>query len=109
MSDLAEKNAEILADGVPILKFGELLHETWQLKRQLADVTLPVIDKAYEIGRRQGAVGGKLLGAGQGGFLLFVAEPECHDRIRSALPHMTPLQVKINAPGSRVIFAQGNE
>jgi len=108
MSRLAEAGAEILADGVPIIRFGELLHETWLLKRQLANVSLPVIDEAYEIGRREGAAGGKLLGAGQGGFLLFIAKPEYHERIKTALPDMISLRVGINAPGSRVIFAQGN-
>jgi D-glycero-alpha-D-manno-heptose-7-phosphate kinase len=109
MSRLAENAAELLADGAPVTRFGEMLHESWQLKKELSEVSLPCIDEAYEAGCRQGASGGKLLGAGQGGFLLFIAKPEYHDRICAALPGMLPMKVGINAPGSRVIFAQGNE
>jgi D-glycero-alpha-D-manno-heptose-7-phosphate kinase len=108
MTQLAEEGARWLADGISIVRFGELLHESWMLKRSLADVSLPAIDAAYEAARKAGASGGKLLGAGQGGFLLFIARPETHERIQAALPGMLPLKVGINAPGSRVIFAQGD-
>jgi D-glycero-alpha-D-manno-heptose-7-phosphate kinase len=108
MTDLAEEGARCLADGIPVTRFGELLHESWILKRTLSDVSLPAIDEAYEAGLKAGATGGKLLGAGQGGFLLFIAEPKDHSRIEAALPGMLPLKVGINAPGSRVIFAQGD-
>jgi D-glycero-alpha-D-manno-heptose-7-phosphate kinase len=108
MTKLAEDGARCLADGVAITRFGELLRESWMLKRSLSDVSLPEIDEAYEAGLRAGATGGKLLGAGQGGFLLFIARPEDHARIQAALPGMLPLKVGINAPGSRVIFAQGD-
>jgi D-glycero-alpha-D-manno-heptose-7-phosphate kinase len=109
MSKLAEEGASWLADeSIPIRDFGELLHASWMLKRTLSDVSLPAIDDAYEAGLRAGASGGKLLGAGQGGFLLFIAKPENHHRIRNALPRMLALKVGINAPGSRVIFAQGD-
>jgi D-glycero-alpha-D-manno-heptose-7-phosphate kinase len=109
MTRLAEEGAELLANGMPMMQFGKLLHQGWELKRQLYDASLPVIDEAYEAGLKAGAAGGKLLGAGQGGFLLFIARPECHERIRAALPGMTSMSVAINAPGSRIIFAQGNE
>jgi D-glycero-alpha-D-manno-heptose-7-phosphate kinase len=109
MSRLAESAAELLANGASMTRFGEMLHESWQLKKQLYDVSLPCIDEAYEAGCRAGASGGKLLGAGQGGFLLFIAKPEYHDQIRLALPNMLFMTVGINAPGSRVIFAQANE
>jgi D-glycero-alpha-D-manno-heptose-7-phosphate kinase len=104
----AEAGANWLADGHCIEGFGELLHESWVLKRSLSDVSLPAIDEAYEAGLAAGASGGKLLGAGQGGFLLFIAKPEYHARIQAALPGMVPLKVNINAPGSRVIFAQND-
>jgi D-glycero-alpha-D-manno-heptose-7-phosphate kinase len=109
MTRLAEEGAALLADEtIPIMEFGELLHASWMLKRTLSDVSLPVIDAAYQAGLRAGAGGGKLLGAGQGGFLLFIARPEDHDRIQKALPGMIPLKTGINAPGSRVIFAQAD-
>jgi D-glycero-alpha-D-manno-heptose-7-phosphate kinase len=108
MTQLAEEGASWLAGGVAIEQFGELMHEAWMLKRSLSDISLPAIDEAYDAGLRAGATGGKLLGAGQGGFLLFIAKPEYHDRIQAALPGMMPLKVGVNAPGSRVIFAQGD-
>jgi D-glycero-alpha-D-manno-heptose-7-phosphate kinase len=108
MAKLAESAAELLSNGASMAKFGEMLHESWELKRSLSEISLPVIDEAYEIGMRAGAYGGKLLGAGQGGFLLFIARPELQDAICAALPNMLSLQVGINAPGSRVIFAQNN-
>jgi D-glycero-alpha-D-manno-heptose-7-phosphate kinase len=87
-------------------EFGQLLHEGWRLKRSMSDVSLPAIDEAYDLGRRAGATGGKLLGAGRGGFLLFVAAPETHDEVLAALGRPAHLRFGINAPGSRVIFAQ---
>jgi D-glycero-alpha-D-manno-heptose-7-phosphate kinase len=108
MTKLAEEGAELLVEGIPVPRFGELLHESWMLKRSLSSVSLPEIDEAYEIGLKAGATGGKLLGAGQGGFLLFIAKPCDHPRIQAALPHLLPLHVGINAPGARVVFAQGD-
>src|SRR5207237_6509751 len=108
MSELAEEGARWLTEEVPIPRFGELLHESWTLKRSLSDISLPEIDEAYEAGLKAGACGGKLLGAGQAGFLLFIARPEYHETIQAALPRMLPLKVGINAPGSRVVFAQGD-
>jgi len=104
---LAERAADELAGDGDLVRFGTMLHDGWQLKRSLSTVSLPVIDAAYEAGRRAGASGGKLLGAGQGGFLLFIAEPRFHAAIRRALRHMTAVRVGINAPGSRVIFSSG--
>ena len=106
LASLAEEGAECLVGRAPLTSFGKLLHDGWLLKRELSAVSLPSIDEAYEAGLRAGAAGGKLLGAGGGGFLLFVAEPTRHATIRAALPHMRSIRVGINAPGARVIFAQ---
>jgi D-glycero-alpha-D-manno-heptose-7-phosphate kinase len=108
MTELAEEGARWLSEGGALSHFGGLLNRAWMLKRNLADVSLPEIDDAYAAGLRAGAFGGKLLGAGKGGFLLFIAKPEDHCRIESALPQMLPLKVGINAPGARVVFAQGD-
>jgi D-glycero-alpha-D-manno-heptose-7-phosphate kinase len=105
MSRIAEHGAERLLDGGSLRCFGKLLDESWQLKKQLASVTLPEIDEMYETGLRAGAWGGKVLGAGQGGFLLLFAPPERHEAIQAALPHVRMVRVSVNAPGSRVIFA----
>jgi D-glycero-alpha-D-manno-heptose-7-phosphate kinase len=105
MSDLAEEGAERLMAGAPMVEFGSLLHDGWELKKQLSSVTLPEIDAMYETGLEAGAWGGKVLGAGQGGFLLLLAPPDRHEAIQAAMPDVRMLRVGINAPGSRVIFA----
>jgi D-glycero-alpha-D-manno-heptose-7-phosphate kinase len=107
LTALVDKGAELLASDQPIAALGHLLHQGWELKRSLSNVSLPMVDAAYEIGLAHGATGGKLLGAGQGGFLLFIADPRRHDAICAALPHMEATRVTINAPGSRVIFSNG--
>lgn len=106
MSLLAEEGANLLTSSAPLSEFGVLLNQSWQLKQSLSSVSLPVIDQAYTAGIRAGAYGAKLLGAGQGGFLLFIAAPESHEAIRKALPEMHFMKVAINVPGSRVIFSQ---
>lgn len=66
--------------------FGSLLNQGWELKRTLASgISNPVIDKAYETAMANGALGGKLLGAGGGGFLLFYCEPKYQERLRVVL------------------------
>jgi len=63
--------------------FGKLLHETWRIKKSLTDiVSMPAIDKIYDTALRAGAIGGKLCGAGGGGFLMFFAPPEAQAVIR---------------------------
>lgn len=85
-------------------KVGRLLNDTWQLKRQLASkITNPIIDKYYQIGLDNGALGGKLLGAGSGGFLLFYCPPEHHSRLRSAL-NLQELSFTIDREGTKVIY-----
>lgn len=107
LAALVEEGADLLTGDRPIARFGALLHKGWELKQGLSSVSLPLIDAAYKAGLDAGATGGKLLGAGQGGFLLFIAEPNRHDAIRRTLPHMQSVRVSINAPGSRVIFSNG--
>jgi len=106
LSDLARLGADILASDRPVTQFGKLLHTGWELKKQSGAITLPEIDRWYESGLRAGATGGKLLGAGQGGFLLFVAEPRFHDDIRKALGGRPAVRIRVNAPGAQVIFSQ---
>lgn len=85
--------------------FGEVLDETWRLKRGLATaMTNMRIDSWYHAGRQAGALGGKLCGAGGGGFLLFVAPPERHDAIRSALPELRSVRVGYADQGSKVLL-----
>ena len=85
--------------------FGRLLHENWILKKQMAEgVSNPKIDKWYEAALRNGAIGGKLLGAGGGGFLLFYAPEEKHKKIISTLSGLSCQKFSFEPQGSKIIF-----
>lgn len=103
---MVEEGIQILHSEARSMKeFGSLLHEGWQLKRSLSPVVSnPAVDLAYEVAMRNGALGGKLLGAGGGGFLMLFAPPECHSRIREGLGGLIEVPVAIEHSGSQVIF-----
>ena len=85
--------------------FGEALHESWKIKRDLASgVTDGRIDLIYERARKAGAEGGKLCGAGGGGFMLLYVPHEKQDSVRAALSPLQEMPFNINAPGARVIL-----
>ena len=106
MRDYADALRERLCAG-NLDGFGEVLHEGWMLKRTLADgITSAAIDDWYGRARRHGAVGGKLLGAGGGGFLLLYAHPERHAEICAALPELRPMPFSLEPQGSRIIFIE---
>lgn len=89
--------------------FGKLLHENWQFKRKLSDkVSTPEIDEIYEAAMQAGALGGKLLGAGGGGFLMFFARPEMHAAIREKLKKLIYVPIKIDTSGSKIVMYQPN-
>lgn len=90
-----------------LAKVGNLLHEGWQLKRQLASgITMPEIDELYETILSCGSSGGKLLGAGGGGFILFHGDEGVRSKVAEALPNqqMLPLQVAMKPVG--IIFSE---
>jgi len=85
--------------------FGELLHEAWEIKKSLeSSISNAEIDDLYERGLRAGALGGKLLGAGEGGFLLFFCEPHLQDRLRRELSELPELPFQLEPEGSKVIY-----
>jgi D-glycero-alpha-D-manno-heptose-7-phosphate kinase len=85
--------------------FGEILHENWELKKTLTSgISTDDIDGWYATARQHGARGGKVLGAGAGGFLMLYAPPETHLRICHALPMLRPIPVRFERFGSQVIF-----
>jgi D-glycero-alpha-D-manno-heptose-7-phosphate kinase len=87
-------------------KVGELLDASWRLKRSLASgVTTDSIDQMYETARKAGAYGGKLLGAGGGGFIMFFAPPYRHEQIKEALSEIKVwVPFKFDKTGAQVIF-----
>lgn len=85
--------------------FGEILHRNWLLKKELAqNISNTIIDKWYNIALKNGAIGGKLLGAGGGGFLLFFAPKEKHNKITAALRQLQPVMFDFDTEGSKIIF-----
>lgn len=106
MRAMVDRGYQILTGNTPLSAFGEMLDEAWQKKRALAAViSSPAIDDLYTRARQAGALGGKLLGAGGGGFLLFFVPPERHASFERAMEGRAVLHVSINAPASRIIFS----
>lgn len=105
MRDLADNMRHAIAGDGDLDGFASLLHEGWELKRSLGfGITNPMVDQWYETARKHGAQGGKLLGAGGGGFVLIMAPTQKHEAIREALGHPKELDFSIDQRGSRVIF-----
>ena len=93
----------------PIDEFGVLMDESWKYKRRLSDrVSSPNIDRLYDEAISAGAIGGKILGAGGGGFLLLFARPERHAAIRERLCKLVHVPFKFEDSGSRVVLYQPN-
>lgn len=88
---------------------GALLHETWIRKKELASgISNPVLDDLYNAAIKAGAEGGKLLGAGGGGFLLFYVKPENQTNVRTALKKLKEMRFAFDYTGSSVIFVGRN-
>lgn len=105
MKEMVDEAVLLLGNKGRLEDFGRLLHESWMLKRTLSPhVTSDLIDNLYQEARRRGALGGKLLGAGGGGFLLIFAKPETHVRIREALSPLHFIPFHFENTGSTVIY-----
>jgi D-glycero-alpha-D-manno-heptose-7-phosphate kinase len=105
MRDLAEKMRRELTDGGDLDHFAAFLHEGWELKRSLGfGISNEKIDGWYDSARKAGALGGKLLGAGGGGFLYVIAPPWRHRAIREALKRPQEIPFRFARHGSRNIF-----
>jgi D-glycero-alpha-D-manno-heptose-7-phosphate kinase len=85
--------------------FGKLLHESWMIKRSLTrKITTPFIDEIYEVAIKAGALGGKLLGAGGGGCILFFVEPERQDKVREELKKALYIPFEFENLGAQIIY-----
>jgi len=111
------KMREMVDEGIYILQnnegriedFGKLLNASWQYKRSLSDqVSTPEIDALYALAIKAGAIGGKILGAGGGGFMLIFAKPEKHHAIREALSGLVHVPFNFENSGSRVVLYEPN-
>ena len=106
MLAIADEAESLIRGGKDFLNdFGRLLHESWLLKRSLSSrITTPFIDEVYAAARESGAIGGKLLGAGSGGFFLVYANPEFHDGIKKKLAKLPNVDFKFESDGSKIIY-----
>jgi len=103
MKSQAYTVADCLKSG-DLMRFGEELHSAWMYKRQLAEgITNPLVDGMFKRAIRAGAVGGKLCGAGSGGFMVFYVPKRKHCRVREALSGFKELEVKFDVEGSKII------
>jgi D-glycero-alpha-D-manno-heptose-7-phosphate kinase len=105
MKDLLEESISVLTSGQDICVFGELLHEAWQAKRSLsAQVSNSYVDEIYTQALSAGAIGGKLTGAGGGGFLLLFVPPRAQKTIRETFEKLIYVPIKFEFSGSQIIF-----
>ena len=106
MSEMVDEAVSILnGNGSDLTDFGRLMHETWMIKRSLTDkITTMSIDKIYETAIKAGALGGKLLGAGGGGFILFFVEPEDQPDVKEKLKNLLYVPFKFENLGSQIIY-----
>ena len=112
-----KKIHELVDEGLTIMEkpkaslaeLGKLLHESWLLKRELSDnITNPQIDAIYKSGLDAGAIGGKILGAGGGGFILFFADPKTQPKIREKFKHLIEVPFNFESDGSQIVLDKPN-
>jgi D-glycero-alpha-D-manno-heptose-7-phosphate kinase len=110
MGEMVSEAISILSDSKKDIKdFGLLLKEGWEYKKSLSsNVSNSEIDFIYDAAMKEGAIGGKILGAGGGGFILFFAPPDNHNQIIEKLAHLTHVPFKFEYDGSSVVLYQPN-
>jgi len=105
LREMVDEALEVLGGSGSLGDFGKLMHESWQAKKSLSTaVSSSAIDAMYEAALRAGALGGKITGAGGGGFLLLFVPPENRARVRESLTDLLHVPFEFEAGGSRVIF-----
>ena len=111
MYALVDEAEQILTDeNADLDDFGRLLNHTWELKRKTGSkISTDTIDRLYAEGRKAGALGGKLLGAGGGGFLLFYVQPEYHEAVIEAMDSLLYIPFQFENGGTRVLYYAAEE
>jgi D-glycero-alpha-D-manno-heptose-7-phosphate kinase len=111
MRDMVDEAQDVVMNpNRDLSEFGSLLHESWSLKRSLTQkISNPHLDEIYEAGRSAGALGGKLLGAGGGGFMLFFIAPERQAALRARLSKLLCIPFNFSNKGSQVVVYEPEE
>jgi len=110
LRDLVDESIELLASGRPIDGFGELLDEAWSVKRSIGNgISTGEVDALYARAQAAGAIGGKITGAGGGGFLLLFVPPARQQAVADALPELVHVPFRFEASGSQIIFYDREE
>ena len=110
MKDLVDESLSTLSGRQDITAFGSLLNEAWQAKRGLgAKVSNSQVDQIYELAMAKGALGGKLLGAGGGGFMLLFVPPAKQATVRESLKRLIYVPFRFEFSGSQIIFFDSQE
>lgn len=105
MQALTHEAASALTNGRDISDFGRLLHENWELKRSITpDVSTPLVDDVYARARAAGALGGKLLGAGGGGFILLFVSPAGRQKVLDALKEFLVVPFELETSGTHIVL-----
>ena len=109
MCRMVDEAINILNGNNDLVDFGRLIHESWQLKRSLTDkISTPYIDYIYDAAIHAGATGGKLLGAGGAGFILFFVKPELQPKMKESLHGLLHVPFRFENSGSQIIFYEPN-
>ncbi len=105
MHSMVDEAIKVLNGGGDISALGKMLHESWKLKKDLSeDVSTNIIDDIYDTALNNGAIGGKLLGAGRGGFIFFFVKPEDQENLKNALSDLLYVPFSFDTTGSKIIF-----
>ena len=105
MRQLVDEATDVITGHSDITEFGRLLHESWMLKRSLTDlISSKSFDELYDGAMRAGAVGGKMLGAGGGGFALFFVPPEARAKVIESLGGLMHVPVRLEHSGAQIVF-----
>ena len=107
---VGEAESVVTSPNQSLDEFGKLMHESWQIKRSLTQkISNANIDEIYEAGLSAGALGGKLLGAGGGGFMLFYVSPEKRQALRQRLKNLLCVPFRFSGRGSHVVVYEPEE
>ncbi len=105
MNGMVDEALHVLCGNGCLCRFGELLHEAWMLKRDLSSqVSNHEVDDYYARARAHGAIGGKIMGAGGGGFLMLFVLPEAQEQVRQALKDLLHVPVQFESFGTQIVF-----